>query len=207
MASQDFSLWHETIKACLTLLVSSLTLLLGWLFGQRLGYHWNIRQKRREIQLAVSQQFYLAYGEFFAVWKLWNRLDRNNPSFDDRRWGLHQRAAAAEAIVEGLMVKLSSELVLDSSRLRMLGCFRQAVQQLRQSIREDVVLNWLSSGSTCYVTFKELASSVATILSSEWPEDLPSARLASSQLLEITANKWEPIWFDWTAQEANQGQR
>ena len=96
----------EAIRALYSLLVSSVTLLLGWLVGQRLTYRWNIRQKRREAQLSTTQQFYSAYGEFFAVWKLWNRLGGDDSAREDRRWELHKRAAAAEAAVEGTLVKL-----------------------------------------------------------------------------------------------------
>ena len=78
----------------------------GWIIGLRLTYKWNVRQKRRELQLSATHQFYAAYGEFFAVWKLWNRLDRSSKSLDDRQWELHKRAAAAEAVI-GLAVVLA----------------------------------------------------------------------------------------------------
>jgi hypothetical protein len=57
------------------------------------------------LQLSSLQQFSVAYGEFFAVWKLWNRLERDVVSFEDRRWKLLKRAAAAEATIERTLVK------------------------------------------------------------------------------------------------------
>lgn len=132
---EDWNSWHEAIKASYSLIVSVVTLGLGWLVGQALTYRWNVRQKRREAQISATQQFYAAYGEFFAVWKLWNRLDRSSESRDERQWELHKRAAAAEAVVAGTLVKLASELTLDDQQVAILGRFRQAFQQLRQSIR------------------------------------------------------------------------
>ena len=104
MDMQDWNPWHEAIKTAYSVVGSALVLALGWLVGQRLTYAWSVRQKRREFQLSSAQQFYLAYGEFFAVWKLWNRLDCPASVFDERRWELHKRAAAAEAIIEGTLV-------------------------------------------------------------------------------------------------------
>jgi hypothetical protein len=62
-------LHRELIKALLSLAAGIVALLLTWLVGQRLTYWWNVRQKRRELQLSALQQFYTAYGEFFAVWE------------------------------------------------------------------------------------------------------------------------------------------
>src|SRR5262249_42640723 len=53
------------------------TLGLGWVVGQRLTSYWSFRQKHREIDLSVAQDFHRLYGEFFAVWKLWNYYIRD----------------------------------------------------------------------------------------------------------------------------------
>ena len=112
----DWNPWHGAIKASYTLIVSIVTLGLGWIVGQALTYRWNIRQKRRELQLSATQQFYAAYGEFFAVWKLWNRLDRSSDSaIGERQWELHKRAAAAEAVIEGTLVTFRRKILGQSS--------------------------------------------------------------------------------------------
>lgn len=193
---QDWSLWHEAIKAAYSLGTAVVVLALGWLVGQRLTYTWNIRQRRRDFQLVVSQQFYTAYGEFFVVWKLWNRLERNVAGFEDRRWELHKRAAAAEAVIEGTLVKLSSELILDQNQINTLGCFRQAFQQLRQAIREDRNLPWSSSEHPEYRAFKTLTIYIAALLGSEWKNCSPSPDRAAEQFREITSNRWEGKWID-----------
>ena len=184
----------ELFKAVLTCLSSLIVVAAGWLVGQRLTFSWNMRQKQRELQLASVQQFYAAYGEFFVVWKLWNRLDREAAGADDKRWDLQKRAAAAEAIVEGLLVKLSSEAELSDDQIRSLGRFRQAFQQLRQCIRLGRILDWPNSDSAPYVTFKRLAVEIAQLLAGEWPHQQIGGRVASDQILAITNHQWELVW-------------
>ena len=191
---QDWNLRHESIKAGLSLLVALVTLAIGWVIGQRLTYRWNIRQKRREFQLSATQQFYAAYGEFFAVWKLWNRLEPEDKLREERRWELHKRAAAAEAIIEGTLVKLASELALDGPQLTTLGRFRQSFQQLRQAIRKNRALDWTYAEHPEYKAFKELATRVAALLSADWWSKPPTDDRAANQLIEITSNSWEKNW-------------
>lgn len=194
----DWNSKQEIIKALLSLAVSlgtlAATLATAWAFGQRLSFHWSVRQKRRELQMSASQQFYSAYGEFFSIWKLWSRIDRKASNFDDRRWELHRDAATAEATVEGTLVKISSELVLKQTQIIELALFRQGFQQLRQSIREDQELNWRSSQHPEYVAFKCLATRIALILAADWSEHRPIVSRAEDQLLEITDNRWETVW-------------
>jgi hypothetical protein len=187
---------HELIKAAITAFNGILLLALTWFVGQRLAYQWNVRQKRRELQLASLQQFYLAYGEFFAVWKLWNRLERKAPTFDDRRWELWKRAATAESTVEATLVKLSLEIDLDENDINNLGRFRQAFQQLRESIRDNVILPWPSGDCPEYRTFKALSVVVAALLNnSEWSSSSISRRRTQEQLEKITSNQWERDWI------------
>ena len=79
----NWNINHELIKGLISGASGLVLLVLTWLIGQRLSYEWGVRQKRRELQLASLQEFYGAYGEFFAVWKLWNRLDPDRKQ--DRR--------------------------------------------------------------------------------------------------------------------------
>jgi hypothetical protein len=51
--------------------------------GALLTYFWHIRQKRREVTLAITSEFYKLYGEIIAVWKLWNHwYEKNNAKGD-----------------------------------------------------------------------------------------------------------------------------
>jgi hypothetical protein len=187
----DWNLRHEALKSSLSTGSAAIVLGLSWFVGQRLTYAWNIRQKRRELQLSALQQFYVAYGEFFAVWKLWNRLDRKNLNFDERAWELHKRAAAAEAIVEGTLVKLCCELPLTAGEIETLARFRQLFQQLRQSIRQHDLLPWLTSETPAYQDFKKLAVAVAFLLKGDSTGNLNSQRISGRNLLDVTSNRWE----------------
>lgn len=62
----------EFLKAGLNLAVAVTTLGLTWIVGARFTTAWNIRQKKKESDLAAAQEFYRLYREFFANWKLWN---------------------------------------------------------------------------------------------------------------------------------------
>lgn len=191
----DWSIEQELIKAAISGVSGICLLILTWIVGQRLAYQWNVRQKRRELQLSSLQQFYAAYGDFFAVWKLWNRLERDAASFEDRRWELLKRAAAAEATVEGTLVKLSLELNLDGEDVSNLGRFRQAFQQLRESIRDNQHLPWRSGDCPEYKTFKALSITVAALLNGKWSDSPLSRDRAREQLMVITANKWMHNWI------------
>ena len=184
----------EVMKAALSCLSGLIVVAAGWLVGQRLSYSWAIRQKRQELQLANVQQFYAAYGEFFVVWKLWNRLDVTAAGADEKRWELQKRAASAEATVEALLVKLSSEADLSDEQIRTLGRFRQAFQLLRESIRKGKLLEWNNSDAPQYVAFKSLAVEIAQILANDCSAIKLEKQKAIQQMLAITNHRWELVW-------------
>ncbi|VVB64838.1 Uncharacterised protein [uncultured archaeon] len=62
----DFQL--EIVKAFLTIIVLFVTIFVSWKFGQ---VQWNIYQKKRETDIDILQKFYLLYGEFKEVSKMW----------------------------------------------------------------------------------------------------------------------------------------
>jgi len=45
---------------------------LGWLIGKRLTILWSREQKENEEDLVAARAFHQLYGDFFALWKLWN---------------------------------------------------------------------------------------------------------------------------------------
>ena len=139
------TLLTEGLKAVPNLLVALITLGLGWLVGQRLTLGWNLRQKRRELDLSNAKEFQALYGEFFAVWKLWNYYtrdigDKSLPGAS--RWELLNRACAAAAGMESIFVRLASERDLSDAQIESLGQFRQLYQTLREVIRDNEPLCW-----------------------------------------------------------------
>jgi hypothetical protein len=62
-----------------------LTLGLAWLVGNSLTTRWDTVKKQAELDLAAMEQFYKIYGEFFAVWKLWeDAIQRNGGKRNER---------------------------------------------------------------------------------------------------------------------------
>src|SRR5690242_2572015 len=81
--------------------VPVLLLFLGAIFGHRLSNNWAERRKRRELELALVDRFYDAYGKFRAVWTFWNQclidLEHKPVRLARRRTVLLNRACQAEA--------------------------------------------------------------------------------------------------------------
>lgn len=203
----------EFLKAALSAVVAILTLSLGWFFGQRLTHYWSIRQKKRELELAIVSDIYKLYGEFFSVWKLWNYyltdIKQNNfPK--ETRWELLKRATTAEAGMEAVFVRLSSERNLNEEEIRCLSKFRQAYQRLREVIKENKKLDWYHSNHPEYVAFKIGATKLAWMINVggqkytylekrmffHEPYNIPNFEDASNALRRITSNEWENNWTD-----------
>jgi hypothetical protein len=133
------------------------------------------------------------YGEFFAVWKLWNYYVRDvgpNALEDASRWQLLLRACEAEGKLESTLVRLACERPLNAADVEVLGSFRQRYQELREAIRDGQPLTWDSSEHPSYVHFKSLAPQVASLIVGSG-RNVPTGHAAAAVLKEITSNKWE----------------
>ncbi|WP_128912344.1 hypothetical protein [Granulicella sibirica] len=178
----------EIFRAGLGLVVSSLTLSIGWLVGQRLTVTWNIIQKRRETEIANVQQLYAVYGEFRELSKTWRLIKTYNSAAkvdqESCQWSLLTRACALESKLESINIKLATERFLQPDVLQTLGLFRQGIQRLRESIRDNVDVASSSRG-VHYDHFNDLAARVAALISSNPKGPCPSAFRASVQLHTI----------------------
>lgn len=190
------SLELEIVKAVLNLVVAMITLGLGWLVGNRLSAHWNLKQRQREFDLVSANEFHQLYGEFFAIWKLWNFALRENNLESVDRVELFARACTAEGQVESLFVRLASNRALTDEQAATLGRFRQGYQTLRQSIRDGHNIAWHSSSHPEYVAFKMLATEVAVLLANGKGLARDELKRRASSLLRITSNEWESSWFE-----------
>lgn len=187
--------------------------LLAWLVGKRIAFYWAIRQKQREIELSALNEFYSVYGEFFAVWKLWNlHIDETKqPAEKEKTSQLLERALLAESRVESLLVKIASERKLDDDTVKDLGLLRQAFQHLRETMQEKRKLHWWHSGHKQYMALKKLATRVTELLSLSrrsllrrlLPKEFkrPTRDEATEQLLKITDNSHEGRWMELAADE------
>ena len=187
----------ELFKSVLSLIVAALTLSATWFIGQRLTAYWNLRQKRYELNLASLQAFHALYGEFKEVVKIWRLAKRQLKSPvavpQDERWKLLTRACEIESKSEALVVRLTSERFLSSEETAAIGLFRQAIQTLRESVRDNIDCA-LGSRKAEYRLMNQLAPQVAAIVSANLPKHAPSAERAQRQLAEvvgITSHRWK----------------
>jgi hypothetical protein len=163
-----------------------------WLVGRHLTSDWSLSQKARELDLAAMHEFHALYGEFFALWKLWNykREDSESTAFPDAsRWDLLSRATVAEGKLEAALVRAASSKRLSSEDVQRLGEFRQLYQRLREAIRGDQRLAWDWSDHPEYRRFKELAPHVAELIRRDSSAGLPKD--SGSTILRITSNEHE----------------
>jgi len=172
------------------LLIALVTFALTWGVGQRLATYWAIQQKRKELELAAANNFYRQYGEFFAIWKLWNYA-REEKQQTDRRAELLNRAATMEAGLEAGFVRVTSERKLTTNECRDLGALRQRFQFLRESIRDDKKIPWHGSNNSEYLDFKRLATRFGNLLASDSSSSVPTAQEAADAFKSITDNGHE----------------
>jgi hypothetical protein len=185
----------EIAKGGISLAVTLIGLAVGWLVGQRLTYQWTLRQKRRELDLAAAGDFQRVYGEFFAVWKLWNGVVSERRAGDlTIRADLLRRAADAEGLVERLIVKLVTERILSVQDREVVGAFRQAYKQARKAIESNEALGWHAAEHPEYLAFKRLAVAVVAIIQRESVKEVVGPVQAFEALREITSNRHEKTW-------------
>jgi hypothetical protein len=181
--------------------VAILTVLLTGLVGAGLTLFWNVRQKRREMDLAAAERFASLYGEFFATWKVWNSHVRERdtlPPADRARVhaDILSRATTAEAGVESTLVRLAAQRDLHATVVEDLGRFRQGYQALREVIRSEEPLDWFYSDHPEYKTFKRLAIVIAALIDSGKAKVPARIEKRTKAWLTITSNKFEDFWID-----------
>lgn len=159
------------------LIVAIVGLFGAWIIGTRVTDHWADVKHRRELDLAARDAFYASYGDLFAVQKMWDVHKRFPEGRDPERTPVQvrmlllERATVAEAHIEALVVKLTSERHLDAQDRRLLAAFRQAYQSVRERIRADEPINWWATlkeprreGYREYRAFKALSVHFAHLL-------------------------------------------
>jgi hypothetical protein len=192
---EDFEV--ELLKSGLSLLVALVSLGATWLIGLRLTANWNLRQKKNELNLSTLQAFHTNYGDFKELVKIW-RLVKKSIAVPvkvppEERWILLKRACALESKTEALVLRATSERLLTASQLETLGLYRQAMQSIRESIRDDVACP-LGSRGTEYMLLNQLAPAVASILSAELSPKAPPPEVAKLQLglvTSVTSHRWK----------------
>lgn len=187
----QFEIIKSIVASLLTLLVSFIVLYFGWYFGNKITIEWNLKQKRREIQLDRANQFFQLYGEFFATWRVYNHLHDNEYLDDKERCiEIFKRASAAEAGIEAILIKIASERKLDADEIKTLGCFRQSYQLLRKTIESKERFPFSSPEDHKYLAFKKLSCKVAQMLLEDNKFESPTKEKAFAAFSCITSSNW-----------------
>lgn len=182
----------ELAKGGISLAVTLVGLGIGWLVGQRLTYQWNLRQRRREADSATARDLQRLYGDFFAIWKLWNGAARGAGAA--AHGDLLRRAAEGEGLLEAVLVQLATERRLSADDRVALGKFRQAYQRLRRAIESGQPLPWSTSEHPEYLAFKRLAVAATLILQRDEAGGRVTPGEAFEALRDITSNRHEEAW-------------
>jgi hypothetical protein len=160
------------------ILAPLITAVLAWGVGSLITDRWDEMKGRRDLDLLAVSEFYVSYGEYVAVWRLWSARKRYEDTAHppgDVQWLLLSRASDVESRLEALLIRCTTERSLSQNQQEQLACFREASQQLRESIRSDSALNWFSSGGESsreyrgYQAFKGLSASFAHMLQQPRP--------------------------------------
>lgn len=187
---------QDIIKSAIGPIIGAL---LAWFVGYWLAARWSLWQKRRELALTAAKDFYRAYGEFFAVGKLWayslKQLKDECP--DESRWQLLQRATAAEAQIESLLIQLTAERTLSKQEREDAGKLRQAFQSLREAIRDNRSMAWYGADDPHYIALKALSCRVAHLIADTHQVKVPNHEEAWQALREVTANREADWWKGW----------
>jgi hypothetical protein len=175
----------EILKAFLQVLV----LAVGWFFGQRIIARWDVTKKRQELDIAAAERFQRLYGDLKEVARLWRTAKRPKgdapPQPPDLQWRLMEKGTAAENQFEALLIKLTTERALTRQQQTTLGLFRQAAQEIRESIRQGEVPPSSDFGAE-YLLFNDLAAEVTCLIGTNHKPGVINSELAKANLEAIS---------------------
>lgn len=170
------------------LVMPFLVLAATWLVGQRVISAWDLRKKRRELDIAAAMQFQHLYGEAKEVARLWRAATKPLATPlappPDFRWQLHARATAVEGDFEAVVMKLVTERALSDGEVRSIGLFRQGCKHLRSAIQDGDSLASMRLGGG-YTLFNNLAVEITALLARGGPESSPGVAAAQKSLEAI----------------------
>jgi hypothetical protein len=188
--------------------------LLAWGIGSFITDRWDETKRRRDLDLSAVSEFYLAYGEFLGVWRLWSTCKRYGqtskpPAY--AQWLCLSRASAVESRLEALLIRTTMERSLSADQRELLACFREASQRLRESIRKNQDLNWFTRRHENslefreYRAFKELSAVFAQLLQQQRPKiallsrrataGIPTPKESRQAWLYVTSGKDKHDWL------------
>ena len=157
-----------------------------------LTHRSSVGQRRRELDMSTVQEFHVCYGEFFAVWTLWNSHIEQAQKRPETRAQLLARISSAEGGLESILSRLAANRRMSRTQLADLASFRQAYRRLRHCITDGAPLGWDRSDNADYASFKALSVAVSQFIHSRTFVVISVAR--HDAWLIATDNCWEQIW-------------
>lgn len=183
----------EVIKTALSMTI----LVFTWLLGQKILIFWDRKKKQKEVDSDLANEFQALYAEFKTITRLWKIqrrfMNADLPDLKEKQWQLLCRATNAEGKVEAILMKLSMERELENKDCETLGYFRQAYQQLRESIRESKHFE-NSFNAPSYKLFHQLSSEVSVLIAfrkNHRQIDLAAAERSLKNIMNIRSKDWE----------------
>ncbi len=193
-ATKCWGLWAILQPSIVSAVVAPvITTGLGAIIIARLSSVWARSQKRKELDLATLEQFQRLYGEFFALYHLWDDFKQNKfanveKAPDDFVKDIIQRAYRTEGNMEAVLTRIAAEKKLSSEEIDSLGKFRQEFQRVRKYVSKDIPLNWDRDFHPEYASVKIHAARVSDIILFSKAR---SRATRSLQILDITSNRYE----------------
>jgi hypothetical protein len=149
--------------------------------------------------LDTTRRFWQRYGEFFAIWKLWNYSFDDLPDVRERtRRLLLEQIARTEADMEALLLQIICERRLQEDEVASIAKFRQVFQTLPKQLRKGKPLEWVNTRDAKYKALKRNAADVAHLVATMHPAQRPDADTSRKQILLVTDGRWEreECWTD-----------
>jgi hypothetical protein len=176
-----------------SIVAAVITTVFGGVIILILSSAWARSQKRKEFDLATLEQFQRLYGEFFALYHLWDDLKqdkfvKSEKTSEDFVNDIIQRAYRIEGNMEAVLTRIAAEKRLSIEEVDSLGKFRQAFQRVRKYVTKDIPFKWDSDFHPEYASLKIHASRVSDIILFSKAR---SRATRSSQILDITSNRYE----------------
>ena len=189
-ATRCFTSWLVVQPAIIAAVISTL---IGGLIVGVISSRWARSQKLRELDFATLEQFQQLYGEFFALYHLWDDFKRGlfqgfESSQKEIAKDIIERAYSMEGRMEAVLTKIAAEKELSLNEIDSLGRFRQAFQRMRKHVSRDKPFNWDCDFHREYASLKIHASRAADIILFGRPRVPTRSHL---QILEITSNRYE----------------
>jgi len=144
------SFWSDVLAGLLVTVAAGLVAaIVAWWITRPL----EDRRAQRARDEAAAEDFYRAYGGFFAAWKAWAAFkpdgDGGQRTPTNEQWmALLNQVTEAEGSLESFLVRLTLERKLSNVELTRLWCFRQGYKSLRYAVRDGHALGWRRSDAT-----------------------------------------------------------